>query len=325
MSLILTVALSFALCLLLCSRYSPLYILDAPNSRSLHDIPVPRTGGVGIILAVTSAWLLLFWTEGLPAIAVMIGGAALLVASISFVDDLRGLPAWPRLAVHIVAAALLVAGGLIPFEGWLGILLGWFAIVWMVNLYNFMDGMDGFAGGMTLFGFIFLGLGTNHGEAGFYVLLCWSVAAGALGFLWFNLPPARLFMGDTGAATLGLLAASFSLWGVRDGLFAWWFPLLVFSPFIVDASVTIMRRAANGERFWEPHRSHYYQKLVQLGWGHKKTVLAEYALMLLAGVSALVAQQMSLMAFTAAVLVVWCGIYLVIVFLIHRMEKARSR
>jgi len=131
-------------------------------------------------------------------------------------------------------------------------------------------------------------------------------------------------MGDVGSATLGLLAAAFSLWGIQLGLFSWWYPLLVFSPFVVDATVTLVRRLLNRERIWEAHRSHYYQRLVQLGWGHKKTVLAEYLIMLLAGASALAALQINSPVATGVVLAGWGCIYLLIATSVHRFESGLS-
>ena len=138
----------------------------------------------------------------------------LLVATVSFLDDVRSLPALLRLSVHGMAAFVLVSSGL-TLPGMVGAVISWFAIVWMMNLYNFMDGMDGLAGGMAACGFGFLGLAawlSGHIE---YAQLVWAVAASALGSLIPNLPPARIFMGDTGAVTLGMLAAAFSLWGEK--------------------------------------------------------------------------------------------------------------
>jgi UDP-N-acetylmuramyl pentapeptide phosphotransferase/UDP-N-acetylglucosamine-1-phosphate transferase len=321
MILLLAFFISLLLCLLLASRHSPLMILDIPNERSLHETPTPHAGGIGIIIAILVSWsayaLIFFMPETMGWIAV----SALLVAGTSFVDDLRELSPVIRIVVHVLAAVVLLAGGLVMFEGWVGMLFTLSAIVWMLNLYNFMDGMDGFAGGMTLLGFGFLAyagwlLGANE-----YAMYSMLVAAAALGFLCVNFPPAKIFMGDVGSATLGLLAAAFSLWGISDGLFPWWFPLLVFSPFVVDATVTLIRRIINRERIWEAHRSHYYQRLVQMGWGHKKTVLAEYAVMLLAGCSALAAQQIDLPVVTAVVLAGWGFIYLIIAVAIHRHES----
>lgn len=162
---------------------------------------------------------------------------------------------------------------------WLGAALWVVFIVWMVNLYNFMDGMDGLAGGMAVFGFGTLGvLGLLAGDPG-YAGICWVIAASAAGFLVWNFPPARIFMGDTGSSTLGLMAAALSLWaGARD-LFPLWIAVLVFFPFIFDSTVTLLRRSLEGKRVWEAHRTHYYQRLVQTGWTHRRTTLWEYAAM----------------------------------------------
>jgi len=193
----------------------------------------------------------------------------------------------------------------------------------MINLYNFMDGMDGFAGGMTLFGFLFLGAGGYLAGDSQYAWMCWTVVAAATGFLVFNFPPARIFMGDTGSATLGALAAALSLWGIHSGLFPFWFPVLVFSAFIVDATVTLIRRALRGEKVWQAHREHYYQRLVQAGWGHRKTVLAEYLLMLMTGASAL-----SLLGFSpdyqGILLGFWIIVYLCIALYVDRKTSGLS-
>jgi UDP-N-acetylmuramyl pentapeptide phosphotransferase/UDP-N-acetylglucosamine-1-phosphate transferase len=159
----------------------------------------------------------------------------------------------------------------------------------MTNLYNFMDGADGLAGGMALFGFGFLGIAAwLKGDTGFAWINI-SIAAAASAFLLFNFHPARIFLGDAGSVPLGFLAAAFGLMGWQREIWPWWFPLLVFSPFIVDASVTLTRRAVAGIAIWRAHRDHYYQRLVQLGWGHRRTALAEYALMAGCGVAALLA------------------------------------
>jgi len=168
---------------------------------------------------------------------------------------------------------------------------------------------SGFAGGMAVIGFGTLAvLGWMGGDAR-YALLCASVAAAAAGFLWFNFPPARLFMGDVGSAALGFLAAGLLLWADRAGLFPLWVGLLVFSPFIVDATVTLLRRLLRGEKVWQAHRSHYYQRLVRMGWGHRRTVLWEYALMLLCAASAVWAVQAG-MAVQWGVLGAWVVAYL---------------
>jgi len=322
MTLLLPCAISFLLCQLLASRHSPLKIFDAPNERSLHDVPTAHTGGVAIMLAVLIGWGWSIWLNSLPEAMGWIAAAALLVAAISFIDDVCELSSFIRLMAHALAAVVLLLGGLVIVDGWLGILLTWFAIVWMLNLYNFMDGMDGFAGGMTLFGFGFLACAGWLQGANDYALLAAVVAAAAAGFLPVNFPPAKLFMGDSGSATLGLMAAAFSLWGIRDGLFTYWFPLLVFSPFVVDASITLLRRALRRERIWQAHRTHYYQRLVQAGWGHRKTVLLEWILMLFAGLSGLL--LLLVPEWTSACLLVWTGIYILLAIMADAYCKKRA-
>lgn len=306
---------------LLASEYSPFSIHDAPNSRSLHEHPTPRTGGLAILVAVSLGWGILFYQGHRPDILAWIVGAAILVALISFLDDVVTLSALPRFAIHGVAAAVLIMGGLVLPWGVAGILLTWLAIVWMLNLYNFMDGMDGFSAGMTLFGFGFLGLAGWLEGAQAYALYSWAIALGSVGFLALNFPPARIFMGDIGSIPLGLLAAAFSLWGVRDGLFLLWTPVLIFSPFVVDATVTILRRLLCGEKIWQAHRNHYYQRLVLAGWSHRRTALFEYLLMFCCGVTAILARQ------TAEInlwilLGVWGSLYIAIVAWVGRLEKA---
>jgi len=183
-----------------------------------------------------------------------------------------------------------------------------------------MDGMDGFAGGMAVIGFTsFAILGWQAGNA-LFTQISLLIAGAAAGFLWFNLPPARIFLGDTGSSVLGLLAAALSLWGNRDGLFPLWAAGLIFSPFIVDATVTLLRRTLRGEKIWLPHKTHYYQRLVQLGWGHRKTVLLEYCLMLACSLSALLAEYLST-GWQVGLLVTWILIYSALMVRVKRLEQ----
>jgi UDP-N-acetylmuramyl pentapeptide phosphotransferase/UDP-N-acetylglucosamine-1-phosphate transferase len=151
--------------------------------------------------------------------------------------------------------------------------------VWFTNLYNFMDGMDGFAGGMTVFGFGGCAvLAWGSGDVSL-ALLCSVIATSGAGFLCWNFPPAKIFMGDVAAAPLGYLVAMVTFLGVKHQSMDLWQPLIIFSPFWVDATVTLIRRLMKGDRVWEAHRTHAYQRLVNAGWGHRKTALAEYGLM----------------------------------------------
>lgn len=248
--------------------------MDHPNHRSLHETPTPRIGGLGIMAGVAAACM---WLADAPLLPAML--AALALAALSLLDDVRGLPVALRFLAHFVAAlACLLELGL---SGWA--LVGTtIIVVWVTNLYNFMDGADGLAGGMAAIGFGALALAAWQGDAPALATFCAAIAAAALAFLCFNFPPARLFMGDTGSIPLGFLAATLGIAGIWHNTWPWLFPLLVFSPFIVDASVTLVRRALSGEKVWRAHRSHYYQRVVLLGATHRQLAVAAYLLMLMA-------------------------------------------
>jgi UDP-N-acetylmuramyl pentapeptide phosphotransferase/UDP-N-acetylglucosamine-1-phosphate transferase len=310
-----------------------LRILDHPNDRSLHQHPIPRTGGLAILGAGLCGMVLV--DLALPGaranLAVLLPGLIAL-AIVSFLDDRYGIPVRWRLLVHVCASASLVFSGYapnplelpifaLPLPAWFTSILTLLFIIWMINLYNFMDGMDGFAGGMAVIGFATLAW-LGQADAGF-AAICLTVAAASAGFLVHNFPPAKIFLGDTGSTTLGFLAAACGLWGSKAGLFPFWVALLVFSPFIMDATVTLLRRLLRGEKVWEPHRTHYYQRLVLLGWGHRRTVLAEYALMLACAGSALLAVRLP-PAGQVGVAVGWLFIHSLLMWGVGRLEQRRA-
>lgn len=270
--------------------------LDHPNERSLHATPVPRIGGLGIMAGVLSSALVLRH-EGLATLFAVTFALGLL----SLLDDVRGLSVRIRLPSHMLAAAafLMIEGG----NSISGYLLGMLLIVWMTNAYNFMDGADGLAGGMAVTGFVAYGVAAWLGGEQEMALVCLSISAAALAFLRFNFPPARMFMGDSGSIPLGFLAAGMGWLGIRDGLWSPWFPLLVFSPFILDASVTLAARLGRGEKVWQAHRSHYYQRLVRMGWSHRRLAFTEYAVMVAASVSGLLLVLFPLIQFE--MLAIW--------------------
>lgn len=317
-----------------CDPASWLHILDHPNERSLHTRPIPRSGGVAILggLVLGAVWAGLSYPQGEKLGMVLAIGAPLVV--ISFVDDRRGVHSGVRMLVHTVVAFMLIGFGYIPdiieLPGlsWQvsfltkSLLVVW--VIWMINLFNFMDGMDGFAAGMAVIGFTtFAILGQRAGDPLFAIASLLVVAA-ATGFLLFNFPPARIFLGDTGSSTLGFLAAAFGLWASRDDLFPLWISILIFSPFIVDATVTLIRRLVQGEKIWQAHKTHYYQRLVRLGWGHRRTVLAEYLLMLSCSLSALLAVQLSTGA-QLGLIGIWLLAYVLLMITVGRLEWRFSR
>jgi UDP-N-acetylmuramyl pentapeptide phosphotransferase/UDP-N-acetylglucosamine-1-phosphate transferase len=252
--------------------------LDAPNERSLHAQPVPRTGGIAIAAGVAVACALVW-----PGLPVILAVAALLAAA-SFADDIAGLSTLARLALHLGAAAAALLFDLEIAGALLFVVLA-LALAWTTNLYNFMDGSDGLAGGMALFGFGAYALAAHLFGAQTLAALCASLAAASGAFLVFNWHPARLFLGDVGSVPLGFLAGALGLQGWVIGAWPLWFPLLVFAPFMCDATLTLLKRALRREAVWRAHREHYYQRLVRMGLGHRGAAYIEYAAM--AGCAAL--------------------------------------
>jgi UDP-N-acetylmuramyl pentapeptide phosphotransferase/UDP-N-acetylglucosamine-1-phosphate transferase len=268
---ILSFAVAFAALRLLVGPLARL-ALDQPNERSLHERPVPRTGGIAVLAGVGAA---LYFVPPTYWLALAL---ALALAAVSLIDDLRGMPTLVRLLAHAAAAAALVWHTAWPVHPLLLVLLV-IAVTWITNLYNFMDGSDGLAGGMAVIGF------GSHAAAAYLAgdaalaALCVAVAAAAAAFLAHNFPPARIFLGDVGSIPLGFLAGALGLIGWQRGLWPLWFPVLVFGPFIGDATITLARRLLRRERVWQAHRDHYYQRLVRMGAGHRGTALVGYAVM----------------------------------------------
>jgi len=268
-------------------------VLDVPNARSSHSSPTPRGGG-GAIVLVMSATLLALFGQGLiqrPLLAAL-GAGGLAVAAVGYFDDRRALRAGVRLAVHVGAAlwALWCLGGLPPLRcgaqvidlGWAGQLLGLLGIVWVLNLFNFMDGIDGIAASEAMFiavagGTLALVAPAAHGVA----VTAWVFAAACGGFLYWNWPPARIFLGDIGSGYLGYVIAVLALAATRDDPAAVWVWLILGGVFFVDATVTVVRRFARGERVHVAHRSHAYQRLTRRWGSHRGVTLAILAVNLL--------------------------------------------
>ena len=218
----------------------------------------------------------------------------------------RLLLSWLVAALSLMIAAELIPGASVEgFWGALGVAL---AIAWATNLYNFMDGADGLAGGMGAIGFAALGIAALDGGEPALATICIALASACAGFLAHNFPPARVFMGDCGAIPLGFLAGALGLHGALIGAWPSWFAPLVFSPFIVDATLTLARRVLRGEPFWRAHRDHGYQRLVLAGWSKRRLAVASWALMLAASASALAARGSGERE-RCAILFVWLAVY----------------
>jgi UDP-N-acetylmuramyl pentapeptide phosphotransferase/UDP-N-acetylglucosamine-1-phosphate transferase len=233
-------------------------ILDHPNERSSHDVPKPRGGGIAIV-AITLAGSAWWWT---PRFAI-VAAAALVIAVVSWIDDVRHLPATLRLGVQSLAAiAVLIAypvGALAP--------LAFLWIVGLTNAYNFMDGIDGIAGGQAIVAGLAWALFGMLAQQPLIAMLGLLIAGSSAGFLMENWQPARIFMGDVGSAFLGFTFAALAVMAWPNLRLAAAGVLTVW-PFVVDAGFTFVRRALRGERVMEAHRSHVYQRLNQRGLSH---------------------------------------------------------
>lgn len=245
-------------------------IVDVPNARSSHLISTPRGGGVAIVITFLFALSFLSWAELVDfPLLIAIGGAGGLVAVVGFMDDYRHIGVPWRLSVHFCAAAwsLFWLGGLPPINifgfvvdlGWPGLMLATFYLVWMLNLYNFMDGIDGIAGIEAIS--VCLGACLLYRLLGIEDLI-WIPGMLALavgGFLFWNFPKARIFMGDAGSGFLGVVFGIISIhaaWIAPELLWAW---LILLGVFVVDATFTLIRRLVCGDKIYEAHRSHVYQ------------------------------------------------------------------
>lgn len=264
------VAVSFSLTWALRRYALSRSLMDIPNARSSHSVPTPRGGGVAIVLAFTLALFMLLFAGLLTFPAFMaITGAGALIAVIGFMDDHGHIAARWRLLGHFAASIwlLLWLGGLpvvevfgIAFDlGWLGHVLAAFYLVWLLNLYNFMDGIDGIASVEAIC--VCLGACLLYWLGGAPDLI-WApllLAVAVAGFLFWNFPPARIFMGDAGSGFLGIVLGGLSLqaaWVSADLLWGW---LILLGVFIVDATFTLFRRLLRGDKVYEAHRSHAYQ------------------------------------------------------------------
>jgi Fuc2NAc and GlcNAc transferase len=261
-------------------------LLDVPNARSSHRAATPRGGGAAIAAVTTLAMLVLMFRGSLTVtLGVVIAVGGLGVAAIGFVDDRRPLPSSIRLLVHVAAAIWAVAwlGGLPPLRfgehvvslGWTGYLLALLGIVWVLNLFNFMDGIDGIAASEAMF-VVLAGGWLTTGPPGLSdvstVGLVLAAACG--GFLLWNWPPARIFLGDVGSGYLGYVIAVLALAAAHTNTVALWVWLILGGAFFVDATATLLRRVLRGERVYEAHRSHAYQWLARRWGSHRRVTVA---------------------------------------------------
>jgi len=299
-------------------------MLDVPNERSSHTRPTPRGGGLAIVIVV----LVLAWLAALsnPAfslrsmVALTLG--ALLIAGVSWLDDMRPVPFWVRLLVHTLGACIVMAGiGVIreigiPFGmdlplGWLGFPMTLVWIVGLTNAYNFMDGIDGIAGGQAVVagvGWAILGWIGGQPIVGVMGLL---IAAASVGFLGHNWPSARIFMGDVGSAFLGFSFAALTVLASQSDPIFFLAGIALIWPFVFDAVFTFARRLCRCEKVWMAHRSHLYQRLVISGLAHGQVSGIYIGLAMLGLIWAVVlVQGWSYIAVTVAIVVLLAALSL---------------
>lgn len=255
-------------------------ILDLPNERSSHERATPRGGGIAVVAAIAvGVGILAAAGSTLPDGLAVVLPVALVLAIVSWADDVRGLPAAARLlaqAVCVGVSLYLLPVAPIPalatFPAALQLVIMAVAWLWFINLYNFMDGIDGITGVETLV--VTLGVASVlavSGQGIAMISVCVVIAAAMPGFLVWNWPPAKIFMGDVGSVTLGYLLGWLLLSTATGGLLV--AALLIPGYYLADATFTLLRRAARGEKVWQAHREHAYQRAVRNGMTHGRVSL----------------------------------------------------
>jgi UDP-GlcNAc:undecaprenyl-phosphate GlcNAc-1-phosphate transferase len=278
-------------------------IMDVPNERSAHQAPIPKSGGISIVVTFCIGIIAIYLISDKTMIArgYFFGFvlSSLSIAAISFYDDYTNHSYVIKLLTQIVAVAAVLIVGIVvhlmnlPIVG--TIVLGWvgypLTLLWifgLTNTFNFMDGLDGLAGGVALIVSIFFCYISYTQGSLFVYIICYTLIAGTLGFLVYNIHPAKIFMGDVGSAFLGFTFAVLAVIAFRfDHSHTSFFvmPLLLFN-FIYDTAFTFLRRLFRGENVVEAHRTHLYQLFERLGYGHRKVCYFHYLMCILQGLAA---------------------------------------
>ena len=262
-----------------------------PGERQSHQQATPTGGGLGIVFTLLLVTLLIELNHPLPGFwwLNMVPGI-LLLAFIGWIDDKQPLASKVRLLVQFIVSLwlLLFAEALGLAQQTVPLFLITITVVWMMNLYNFMDGSNGMAGFQGVFcGLAFAAIFALAEQAGM-ALVAFVVAAACAGFLPLNFPNAKIFMGDVSSVPLGFIFAAFAVYGVNAGLFSWGVPLLIMSVFFVDASLTLAARVIQGEQWYTAHKQHVYQRLIEQEWSHGQVLVVYLAINVLLVLPALV-------------------------------------
>lgn len=309
--------------------------IDVPNERSSHEAPKPRTGGVAIVLSFYAVLAYLVFAAPQTRLFLPFAAASGLLFLTGVVDDWRGLGVRLRFLMQFVAVIVVVLSGLtldhvyIPAVG--NVELGWFAVpitclfvMGSINFYNFIDGIDGLAAGSAFFTSGFLSLiamllGHIH-----LALVFVTIAGSTVGFLQFNFPPSRLFMGDSGSTFLGFFFAYAALAGNRlTPELPVFIPVLILSSLYLDAGLTLASRIIKRENIFQAHHTHYYQRLLSLGLNHKQVTLLEYGLVILLGASAVVYFKAGAY-FPVFLSVCWLLLFTLVILKIRGLERGEG-
>lgn len=300
-------------------------ILDLPNARSSHSSPTPRGGGLAIAGIVLTGAAILAARGLIPVdLGIALVGGGSVVAGVGWIDDYRHVPAGIRALFHFLAACwsvfwlgglpdLTVGVAVVPL-GAGGAVLAIVGIVWLINLYNFMDGIDGIAGGEAVsVGLLSGGLLLMSGAVGL-AMVSLLIAAASAGFLMWNWAPAKIFMGDVGSGLLGFLFGVLAISSENTGSLSLMVWILLLAVFVVDATLTLVRRVAHGEQWYAAHNSHAYQRLVLSGLSHPRVSGSVIGINLALGGLAVIAVKYSALAPLLTVLgcAVLASIYLAV-------------
>jgi glycosyltransferase WbpL len=259
-------------------------LYDIPNQRSSHEIPKPKGGGISIVLIVIGSIILLLLSKKINldiSISLLVG--LTIVSITALIDDLFNLSALIRAVFYVIASfiSLYLIDGLTVLSinnysfniGSLGLLLGVIFIVWLTNLYNFMDGTDSFAGIQTICVAIFMGSILFLSSNLYLGVVFFCLIAATVGFLYWNWPPAKIFMGDVGSCSIGFLFGLMSIYTEQKETISITVWLIALAPFISDATFTLLKRILNGEKWYKAHNTHAYQRLYQRGISHRNLAI----------------------------------------------------
>jgi len=294
------VALSFVITRIMLSNVR---IMDVPNARSSHEIATPKSGGISIVITFLIGTIVIFFVADATMIRQDYFFAfvftSVLIAAISLYDDVKNKRYLVKLGTQLVAVFIVLAAGLVIDEiklpylglvplGWLSYVVSFLWIVGLTNAFNFMDGLDGLMGGVAVIVSAFFCVITFAEGSHFVYIASYTILAGTIGFLFFNFPPARIFMGDVGSAFLGFAFAVLAIIAARYDLSHTSFlvmPLLLFNV-IYDTFFTFTRRLMRGDQVTAAHRTHLYQLFNRLGYSHRTVSLFHYGVCILQGVAA---------------------------------------